>query len=280
MKDLADEYQRTAKLNQNIKSLEDMKKFISNFPEFKKLSGNVSKHWTLMEELQRQVSSRKLLDVSEIEQTLACHQDQGEAGKQLDVFMNNPEVQATDLLRLVMLYSLRYENSPHASIEKYVAKLQERGLEEDQVKLVGVLKNYAGIAKRSGQIDLFDNKDLFGIARGQILRGLVGVTNIYTQHQPLLARTISDLIKRSLKEIPYPYIEGTPTNTKPQQIIVFVVGGITYEEALFVNQLNNENPGVSIALGGTSIHNSKSFLEGLLEFKRAREEKPEKPEVK
>lgn len=74
MKDLADEYQRTAKLNQNIKSLgplqcsytftefqmfifllEDIKKFVSSFPEFKKLSGNVAKHWSLMEELQRQV---------------------------------------------------------------------------------------------------------------------------------------------------------------------------------------------------------------------------------
>jgi len=33
-----------------------MKKFIASFPEFKKLSGNVAKHWTLMEELQRQVA--------------------------------------------------------------------------------------------------------------------------------------------------------------------------------------------------------------------------------
>jgi vacuolar protein sorting-associated protein 45 len=40
-----------------------------------------------------------------------------------------------------------------------------------------------------------------------------------------------------------------------------MVGGATYEEACVVNQLNKEYPGVRIVLGGTTIHNSTSFLE-------------------
>jgi vacuolar protein sorting-associated protein 45 len=40
-----------------------------------------------------------------------------------------------------------------------------------------------------------------------------------------------------------------------------MIGGTTYEEALAVHQLNKNNFGVRIVLGGTTIHNSGSFFE-------------------
>ena len=43
-------------------------------------------------------------------------------------------------------------------------------------------------------------------------------------------------------------------------IIVFVVGGVTYEESLAVHQLNCIYPNIKVVLGGSTIHNSKSFL--------------------
>ncbi|KAG9334698.1 hypothetical protein JZ751_007233 [Albula glossodonta] len=46
-----------------------------------------------------------------------------------------------------------------------------------------------------------------------------------------------------------------------KDIIVFIIGGATYEEALTVYNLNRTMPGVRIVLGGTTIHNTKSFLE-------------------
>lgn len=51
------------------------------------------------------------------------------------------------------------------------------------------------------------------------------------------------------------------TRDKPQDVIVFIVGGATYEEARVVAQINASSPGVRIVLGGTSIHNSTTFLE-------------------
>ena len=48
---------------------------------------------------------------------------------------------------------------------------------------------------------------------------------------------------------------------RPQDIIVFIIGGATYEESLAVHQLNKNNFGVRIVLGGTTIHNSNSFFE-------------------
>lgn len=44
---------------------------------------------------------------------------------------------------------------------------------------------------------------------------------------------------------------------RPQDIIVFLIGGATFEEALTVYNLNRNTPGVRIVLGGSCIHNTK-----------------------
>lgn len=44
---------------------------------------------------------------------------------------------------------------------------------------------------------------------------------------------------------------------RPQDIIVFIIGGATYEEALTVYNLNRTTPGVRIVLGGTTVHNTR-----------------------
>jgi hypothetical protein len=48
-----------------------MKRFVEEYPEFRKLGGNVSKHVALVGELSRLVSRDKLLEVGEVEQGLA-----------------------------------------------------------------------------------------------------------------------------------------------------------------------------------------------------------------
>jgi hypothetical protein len=48
-----------------------MKRFVEEYPEFRKLGGNVSKHVAVVGELSRLVGRDSLLDVSEVEQNLA-----------------------------------------------------------------------------------------------------------------------------------------------------------------------------------------------------------------
>ena len=113
--------------------------------------------------------------------------------------------------------------------------------------------------------------------------------NVYTQHSPRLEGTLTDLIKGKLRDSLYPFLEGGvggihsangttttgaggsgtagvggnsgATRDKPQDVIVFAVGGATYEEAKVVAQVNASSPGVRVVLGGTTVHNSASFLE-------------------
>ena len=73
IKEYVEQYQSKTKSTASIESIADMKRFVEDYPEFRKLSGNVSKHVTLVGELSRRVAEDSLLDVSELEQSLACN---------------------------------------------------------------------------------------------------------------------------------------------------------------------------------------------------------------
>lgn len=108
IKKLVDDFQQIAKSNQNIQTIglygikfeiirylwrikpwekiaslisfsfffcstEDMAKFVDNYPEYRKMHGNVSKHVTLVTEMSKIVEERKLMLVSQTEQELACN---------------------------------------------------------------------------------------------------------------------------------------------------------------------------------------------------------------
>ena len=73
IKEYVSQYQSKTQNNANLESISDMKRFIEEYPEFRKLSGNVSKHVTLVSELSRRVGAQSLLEVSEVEQSLACN---------------------------------------------------------------------------------------------------------------------------------------------------------------------------------------------------------------
>ncbi|XP_020653920.2 vacuolar protein sorting-associated protein 45 isoform X1 [Pogona vitticeps] len=259
IKNLMEDFQqRKPKEHQKLESIADMKAFVENYPQFKKMSGAVSKHVTVVGELSRLVSERNLLEVSEVEQELACQNDHSSALQNVRRLLQNPKVTELDAVRLVMLYALRYERHSSNSLSGLMADLKNRGVSERHRKLVSAVVEYGG--KRVRGSDLFSSTDAVAITK-QFLKGLKGVENVYTQHQALLHETLDQLIKGKLKESQYPYLGPSTLRDRPQDIIVFVIGGATYEEALTVYNLNRSTPGVRIVLGGTTIHNTKSFLE-------------------
>lgn len=73
IKDYVEQYQAKTQNNTGIESIDDMKRFIEQYPEFRKLSGNVSKHVTLVSELSRRISAENLMEISELEQSIACN---------------------------------------------------------------------------------------------------------------------------------------------------------------------------------------------------------------
>ena len=62
---------------------DQMKDFVENYPQFRQLQTNACKHMTLAGELHRQIETRSLLEVSELEQELACTDDHAAAAEKL-----------------------------------------------------------------------------------------------------------------------------------------------------------------------------------------------------
>ncbi len=164
------------------------------------------------------------------------------------------------------LYSLRYEKHPQNALPILVDLLGAAGgVPQRRVDLVAKLLIYHSSLQQTqsagGISDMFESAGIFSGARGRF-KGLQGVENVYTQHSPRLELTLQNLIKGRLREQQYPFVEGGgSTKDKPQDIILFMVGGVTFEEAKTVAQINASSPGIRIVIGGTCIHNSTSFLE-------------------
>uniref|UniRef100_A0A8C1P9M2 Vacuolar protein sorting-associated protein 45 n=1 Tax=Cyprinus carpio TaxID=7962 RepID=A0A8C1P9M2_CYPCA len=262
IKNLMEDFQKKKpKDKQKLESISDMKAFVDNYPQFKKMSGTVSKHVTVVGELSRLVSERQLMEVSEVEQELACQSDHSSAQQNVRRLLQNPRVSEIDAVRLVMLYALRYEKHSSSILPSLLEELNRKGVSERHRKMIKVVVEYGG--KRIRGSDLIAPTDAVAITK-QFFKGLKGVENVYAQHQPLLHDTLDQLIKGRLKDSQFPYLGPSSLRDRPQDIIVFIIGGATYEEALTVYNLNRTMPGVRIVLGGTTIHNTKSFLEEVM----------------
>ncbi|XP_040995916.1 vacuolar protein sorting-associated protein 45 homolog isoform X2 [Juglans microcarpa x Juglans regia] len=270
IKRLVDEFQQIAKSNQNIQTIEDMAKFVDNYPEYRKMQGNVSKHVTLVTEMSKIVEERKLMLVSQTEQDLACNGGQVAAFEAVTNLLNNERISDIDRLRLVMLYALRYEKESPVQLMQLFNKLASQS-PKYKPGLVQFLLKQAGVDKRTG--DLYGNRDLLNIARN-MARGLKGVENVYTQHQPLLFQTMESISKGRLKDVDYPFVGNHFQQGRPQEVVIFIVGGTTYEESRSVALQNASNSGIRFILGGSVVLNSKRFLKDLEEAQRIARSSP------
>ncbi|KAK4689943.1 vacuolar protein sorting-associated protein 45, partial [Tremellales sp. Uapishka_1] len=249
-----------------IETVADMKRFVEEYPEFKRLGGNVSKHVALVGELSRVVERDDLLAVSEVEQSLASQESHQADLRSVMTLIAGSKTPPANKLRLAILYALRYQKLLGNQISQVVDALIHSGVSADRARLVYVMLNIAGADQR--QDDLFMNENFF--SRGKTaLKGLKGVENVYTQHTPHLSQTLDLLIKGRLREASYPFLEGEDhaKTQRPQDIIVFMLGGTTYEESRAVALLNQQLAGPAggpggtrILLGGSTVHNSTSFL--------------------
>ncbi|KAB1260790.1 Vacuolar protein sorting-associated protein 45 [Camelus dromedarius] len=229
IKNLMEDFQKKKpKEQQKLESIADMKAFVENYPQFKKMSGTVSKHVTVVGELSRSGPSAqeaieeelrtkpRTLNTSNKSQGIEVDFLMGNRAKSQDpsevlsIFLQNvkrllqnPKVTEFDAARLVMLYALHYERHSSNSLPGLMLDLRNKGVSEKYRKLVSTVVEYGG--KRVRGSDLFSPKDAVAITK-QFLKGLKGVENVYTQHQPFLHETLDHLIKGKLKENLYPYL--------------------------------------------------------------------------
>ena len=266
IKNLLDDFQKqqTQHRRENLNSIEDMQAFMEKFPQFRTQSHNVSKHVAIMGELARLVDVCSLMDISQFEQELACADDHASHIRELIEKLENPRVKTPDKLRLGLLYALRYEYSGNINMVKN--QMKKGGVSSDMITLMDKILRYAGSQTRGPGL-YGSHDDIMAKMTKSIITSVQGVSNVYSQHVPVLMDTINNVVRGKLRENSHPYIMRSTESSelRPTEIIIFMAGGVTYEEATKVSEFNanKQNGGLRVILAGSTIHNSTSFLEEL-----------------
>lgn len=290
IKQLVENFQKASKSvdAKNLESISDLKRFLENFPAFRKTSGTVDTHVTLMSELSRIVKEHALLEISEVEQELVCRDNHSSVLSRIKSLVGDPRILLSDALRLVLLYALRYSKQKQ-ELAALTRSLVTRGATDNDIRIIDNLLEYSWPISNSDGFDLFHviktgnlnttssgstalvdsqtaTKAMASLKK-RLVQELKGVDNVYTQHEPLLVEILNKLIKGQLPDASFPSLAtGTswkviPSGQRPKEIIVFFIGGVTYEEVCSLHKINSSTPDVDIILGGTCVHNSRTFLQ-------------------
>lgn len=202
-----DEFQTRAKSQKQIESIADMKNFVESYPQFKKMSGAITKHIVVIGELSAQVARKNLLTLSELEQEIACRADHSSQLQRIRKLIADPKIDVDDALRLVLLYALRYEKHSNCDTVALLNTLKQR---DAAVHIVPRLVEYAGQHARHG--DLFNNVRIMDAVKltRSLIKGLKGVENVFTQHSCLLKELLDDVYKGRSIDALYPCYGSEP----------------------------------------------------------------------
>ena len=100
-----------------METIAEMKAFVESYPQFKKLSGTVSKHVTIMGELSTVVKQCNLLEISELEQDICAKSDHSRHLLAVKQMLSRSSTTEIDGLRLALLYALKYERNSSKELQ-------------------------------------------------------------------------------------------------------------------------------------------------------------------
>ncbi|KEG13385.1 putative vacuolar protein sorting-associated protein [Trypanosoma grayi] len=289
VKAYVDKCKTTLNIDRSTATMDEIRDFMQRLPQTKTLTGSVTKHATVVSHLSSIIKKRGLLDISLLEQDMIASSNPNDHWNRLQAFaakqtssslsnrnnknINSAVVDTNDLFRLCLIYHLRYEKANQPS---RVVPLLER-LGPYYVESLRKLQKYCGDRPTD---DLFRETGVMA----SIVKTFVDVGNIYTQHEPVLKRTLLQLFSGRLSVDQYPYLTpaaGVAASSsqphqqpvfKPKEVTTFMCGGFTYAEAALVNAINEGTAytgsaasslpqgGVRAAIGGTAVLNSEAFL--------------------
>jgi vacuolar protein sorting-associated protein 45 len=238
-------------INRPDMTIADMKKLVDKIPEKKKECAEITKHTNIVFELSELMDKRHLLELSEIEQDLACHNNRSNHYNKLVEAIKNNNFTPYDKAKLFILYALRYEGDNNANIYNLKDLLIKHNVPK-AMEYLDALLYYTGKGRRS--LDVFNNKDFFSKSVNKIERAFFKQYNsVLTQHSSYMPTILEKIIKG--KEVSSIDTLSFGNNPKMGKAIAFIFGGATYEESRDCAALS-KSLDVPIFLGGTSIHNS------------------------
>ncbi|CCF56962.1 hypothetical protein KAFR_0B06650 [Kazachstania africana CBS 2517] len=275
IKDYVNSYKSKTESTSAINTIDDIKKYIEHLPEFKKLSNNVTKHISIVTELDKQLNEKKIWDISELEQNLMMHPDNNEDYQAFVKLINDVTIERFYKLKLACIYLLRHDEVHGANnkVEKIneVFEILKNFLPIEDINYLHKIRSFYD--KRSTRVEssTSSNKDdlLSELAkkfntRMDAYKKTNVSNNVYMQHIPKLSNILTDLSNNKLSTEEFPFLNKQAT-AQIQDVIIFIIGGITLEELRLVNDFNStmKDDKIRIVIGGTSILTTENFLNSL-----------------
>ncbi len=112
-----------------------MKRFIEEYPEYRKLAGNVSKHMTIVTELYRIVDGKDLLQLSELEQNIVHGDNPATYLATIDALLGNHKIDRACKFKLVLLYVARHVNSSGFNFFQFIDLLGKHGITAEELSV-------------------------------------------------------------------------------------------------------------------------------------------------
>lgn len=279
-------YKDSTQISGQLESIADIKQFIERYPEFKRLSGNVAKHMAIVGELDRVLGSENVWAVSEAEQNMVVHSGHQADYEQLLQVLRDPRVTSASKLKLGCLFLLRQDELGETGVEKpsEVLGLLQESLPAEDVNYVHRFRKHfqqhnAGKTTSAGaettdtpakKDDLLSELTKRFNSKMDLHRRMQGAPaaadNVYMQYVPRLSQLLSDLAAGKLEAGRYPILGGGKLpSAPPQDVVLFIVGGATYEEARLVHEFNEtmrtqQHGRTRVVLGGTSILSTSQYI--------------------
>lgn len=243
-----------------------VRKFLAeDYGDFKRLSGIVSRHVSIVGEISHRVDSDRLLYFSEIEQAIAAFEGStpNMTIKKLlsDVLVSYNNDAA---LRILLIYCLRFRTT---SNDPFLSSLH---ISSEFKTIVDFAITY------STPVDSSESPKMLGLysfcGRGSVIVSGKDTSNVYMRHIPPLLDVVDALVRGRLSPITFPALSPTKGGgillepmQNPQEVIVFFVNGSTYHEAHYLRMYCKANPAISVVLAGTSPTTTNDILN---EFRR------------
>ncbi|CAI5760694.1 unnamed protein product [Candida verbasci] len=303
--DLTDKFQKyvekyKSETNQSqitkTSNLNELKKILMKFPEFKKFSTNILNHLNIISEIDKQISLQKLWDLGELQQTIVCDLDsQQNIKERIITVLKDSKISTTNKVKILLLYSIRF-NFDQSFLSILNDPLCSDPLpSEEQVNLLSKFKslfnltNLTNIQKQQqqqGLTNIFANKN---INISNLFKNHQNENdNIYLQYTPRLNEIINKLIDPNLESsvklntlIPDKVKQKYGTTTeKVQDIIIYMNGGLTYEESRLIHEISENNKKINLIIGSDEMLNSETWLNKLYNLTKDKQTEPERTQFR
>ena len=227
----------------------------------------VERHEEIYKAIHAEVRTRNLTMLTGMEQSFFALDDVLVFNEEIRSMVSSSDYEVEDALKLAVLYNLRYENSSQKITEELKEILRRRNCPAQRIALIDKVAGAAGHYSRMHSLwkdglkkvgEDLGKSMLAGIKAIGTLNGVIGgggsssggggssgsSGQVGMPHQPLMRTLINRLYNGRLSDLAYPvhhpagHTATEAASMRPKEIMVFVPGGVAFEEAQLVADIN------------------------------------------